>query len=243
MPSKKDAFYFSHDSNARHDPKLGALRAKYGWAGYGLYWAVIEVLRDQPNYIYPSNLLYGLPLAIGYDPNNPTGEGIIFDEFLQDLISFGLLKQENNTIFSDSLINRMDALSAYRERLSESGKRGAEIRWGGHRGANATTIAVKESKGKESKDTQPQVLEFLEYFNQKTGKNLSLTDARKKIINDALKFNSINKLKQAVDNFSKDEWPDRRKYMDIIYCIGTIRGINNLDKWATEQPKNAWVKP
>lgn len=92
-------------------------------------------------------------------------------------------------------------------------------------------------------DIQPQVLEFLEYFNQKTGKTLSLTDARKKIINDALKFNSINKLKQAVDNFSKDEWPDRRKYMDIIYCIGTIRGINNLDKWATEQPKNAWVKP
>jgi len=155
----KDAYYFSHDSNARHDPKLSAVRAKYGWTGYGLYWSIIEVLRDQDNYGYPNGLLYGLALAIGFDHNSPECEGFTFDDFVKDLISFGLLKIENDVLFSSSLIQRMEALSAYREKLSESGKRGAEVRWAGHKGANATPIkganatpiAVKESKVKESK--------------------------------------------------------------------------------------------
>ena len=147
----KDAYYFSHDSNARHDPKLGAVRAKYGWAGYGLYWAIIECLRDQDNYSYPNSLLYGLALAIGYDPNNPFTEDIKFDEFISFLIGIELLKNKDGVIFSSSLINRMKAFTSYRERLSESGKIGALKRWGGHKGANATQIAVKESKVKESK--------------------------------------------------------------------------------------------
>ncbi len=43
---KKDAFYFSHDSNARNDEKILQMRAKYGYEGYGIYWALIEIMRD-----------------------------------------------------------------------------------------------------------------------------------------------------------------------------------------------------
>jgi len=35
---KKEAYYFSHDSNARQDEKIIKLRMKLGWEGYGLYW-------------------------------------------------------------------------------------------------------------------------------------------------------------------------------------------------------------
>ncbi len=47
---KKEAYYFSHDSNARNDQKIIKLRMKYGWEGYGLYWAIIETLRETNNY-------------------------------------------------------------------------------------------------------------------------------------------------------------------------------------------------
>ena len=47
----KDAYYFPHDSNARHDPKIVAMTAVYGMAGYGYYWAIIEILREQKDYL------------------------------------------------------------------------------------------------------------------------------------------------------------------------------------------------
>lgn len=39
-----------HDSNARQDEKLLALRLKLGWEGYGLYWGIIEILRDRTDH-------------------------------------------------------------------------------------------------------------------------------------------------------------------------------------------------
>lgn len=53
----KDAYYFTHDSNAKDDPKCALLIDQLGMEGYGIYWMLIEVLRDQPDYKYPLALL------------------------------------------------------------------------------------------------------------------------------------------------------------------------------------------
>jgi len=47
---KKDAYYFAHFSNSRHDDKLIKLRRIMGIEGYGMFWLLLEVLRDQPNF-------------------------------------------------------------------------------------------------------------------------------------------------------------------------------------------------
>src|SRR3990167_4265356 len=46
----KDAHYFSHDYNARNDPKLIKLSMQ-GWDLVGLYWAVVEMLHEQNGYL------------------------------------------------------------------------------------------------------------------------------------------------------------------------------------------------
>lgn len=46
----KDAYYFPHDSNARNDLKIVKLRSMDGLAGVGLYWCVIEMLREADEY-------------------------------------------------------------------------------------------------------------------------------------------------------------------------------------------------
>ncbi|NGP62735.1 DUF4373 domain-containing protein [Paenibacillus thiaminolyticus] len=46
----KEAYYFSHDSNARQDPKILAMRSVYSSEGYGWYWIIIEMLREQADY-------------------------------------------------------------------------------------------------------------------------------------------------------------------------------------------------
>ena len=46
----KDAYYFSHDSNARNDEKIMAMRSVYGLPGYAMYFMIVEILREQSNY-------------------------------------------------------------------------------------------------------------------------------------------------------------------------------------------------
>ena len=155
----KDTYYFSHDSNARNDPKIACLRKKYGWVGYGLYWAIIEVLRDQPCYSYPQALLDGLAITIGWDHNDPQTEEISFNDFVKFCCDVGLLIIENDALKSNSLISRMKSLDDKRQRLAEAG------RIGGLMSSQAkaklklpSTSKVKESKVKEIKTVEDRKL-------------------------------------------------------------------------------------
>ena len=160
----KDAYYFPHDSNARNDPKIAALRRKYGWVGYGMFWAIIEVLRDQTNYSYPIGVLYGLSIAIGFDPNDPEVENVDFGKFVDFCLEIKLLQKDGENLYSESLLKRMKPLDVYRE----AGKKGAEIRWGVNRGLIANTnnplIAVKESKVKKSKVNKKEIKKLHVFF-------------------------------------------------------------------------------
>ncbi len=49
----KDAFYFPHFSNARHDRKIKRVIKELGVEGYGCYFMLLEVLREQSNLKYP----------------------------------------------------------------------------------------------------------------------------------------------------------------------------------------------
>jgi hypothetical protein len=42
--------YFPHDSSARNDEKIIALRMKYGMEGYGVYFAILERMREERDY-------------------------------------------------------------------------------------------------------------------------------------------------------------------------------------------------
>jgi len=50
---EKDAYYFPHFYNARHDRKIKRVRKELGVEGYGIYFMLLEVLRDQSEFKYP----------------------------------------------------------------------------------------------------------------------------------------------------------------------------------------------
>jgi hypothetical protein len=56
-PIKLNADYFSHDNDMRNDPKIKALRRKYGLTGYSLYVMMLEVLTDSDNFLHEWNSL------------------------------------------------------------------------------------------------------------------------------------------------------------------------------------------
>ena len=112
--------YFPHDSDARSDDKIIALRIKHKWEGYGLYWALIEKLRDSKDYTLKTD--YNV-LAFDLRSDAALIKSIIND--------FGLFAFTDNgeCFYSKSLNMRMKPLDDKRAKLSNAGKRGNERRW------------------------------------------------------------------------------------------------------------------
>lgn len=84
-------------------------------------------------------------------------------------------------------------------------------------------------KTKKDMSVQP----IFDYFRTTLQKpRFILTKERRQLIIKRLKEGyTQEQMFEAIDNFSKDDWDQRHKYCDLVYAIGTIRGINNLEKW------------
>lgn len=124
----KDAYYFPHDSNAKDDPKCILLIEQLGLEGYGIYWVLVETLRDQPNYCYPLQLLPALARRF-----NTT-----LEKMKTVVLNYGLFHLKDDTFFfSQSLISRMSLYEEKKLKRSLAGKKGNEIRWQNDRNAIA----------------------------------------------------------------------------------------------------------
>ena len=145
----KDAYYFPHDSNAKDDPKCVLLIEQLGMEGYGIYWMLIETLREQPDYTYP---VANIP-ALGRRYNTT-------EEKVKTVVcNYGLFTVKDDKIFfSDSLNRRMLVFEEKRAKRSEAGRLGNAARWKtSQTDRNAITMRsqfiaskVKKSKEKES---------------------------------------------------------------------------------------------
>lgn len=149
----KDAYYFSHDSNAKDDPKCVLLIEQLGLEGYGIFWVLIETLRDQPEYKYPLALIPAL--ARRYNTTTEKMKTVVSQYGLFDVTP------EGDFFFSESLCRRMDNVSSFRE----SQRKKALKRWNNapalpeqSRG-NADPMPVKESKVKDSKVKEKESIE------------------------------------------------------------------------------------
>ena len=157
----KEAYYFSHDSNARHDPKITAMRGVYGSEGYGWYWMLIEMMRESEGYKLDMHSKYAFnafALQLHGDSNR-------IEEFINDCINeFNLFDADETHFWSASLLRRMEI----REQKSEARRKAAKARWDKekqpsegngenaqsmqmHSNADANGMQGKESKVKESK--------------------------------------------------------------------------------------------
>jgi hypothetical protein len=157
----KDAYYFSHDDNARNDNKIIAVRMRYGAEGYGIYFMILEKLRESSGYVLATD--YD---AIGFDLRVESKK---IKSIVED---FGLfvVAEDGSYFYSESFNNRMKPLDNQRNQRSNAGKKSAEKRKSNgnatavQRSLNesATTVEqnynkVKEIKVKESRAKKREV--------------------------------------------------------------------------------------
>lgn len=147
----KEAYYFPHDSNAKDDPKCVLMIEQLGMEGYGIFWMLIETLRDQPGYTYP---ITNLPaLARRYNTSAEKVRTVVFN--------YGLFVVNEDTIFfSESLQRRMKSLDEKRLKRAEAGRLGMARRWGDNNvitpqlpcDNDDITSIVNNNKGEQNKE-------------------------------------------------------------------------------------------
>ena len=113
------AYWFKHDSNAKDDYKCMILIDQLGPEGYGIFWILIETLREQTEGRYPMAML---PiLAKRYQSSA--------EKFKAVVTGYGLFETfEDDTFSSSALLRRMEEYNELKRVNSLKGKRSAERR-------------------------------------------------------------------------------------------------------------------
>ena len=161
----KDAYYFPHDSNARNDQRLMKVRMEYGFLGYGIYFGIIEILREQADY----TLLFDDLESIAFDLR-------VELNVIEDIVSnYNLFVIEGMSMFySKSLKRRMEKLDLIKEKRSEAGRIGGKSK----ASAKAKVKHLEASKVKESRldkntvkqsKTNIEFEKFWDLYNYKVG--------------------------------------------------------------------------
>ena len=112
---KKDAYYFPHFSNARNDSKILKLRRIFGPEGYGIFFMLLEVLREQTDFKLPLDSIEDL----SYEWH------ISKEKVLSVITDFDLFRIYKDNFFSPKLILY---LQPYLEK-SQKAQKAAAIRW------------------------------------------------------------------------------------------------------------------
>ena len=121
----KTTYYFSHDSNARHDMKIQALRSVYGVSGYGKYWIMIEMLRESSDFrLRLNDRVLMIALSREFESTPDEAKKFVFD----CIYEFGLFVCDDEFFWSDSLVQRMELAEVKRNANKANGIKGVRPR-------------------------------------------------------------------------------------------------------------------
>lgn len=114
--------YIPHPSNCRVSSNILRLLVQEGAEGYGIYWMLLELLRDAPGYsidFEPKVLAYGLHVA---DVEKVTRVCRQYNLFTVS---------QDGVLSSPWLLEAMGEYDERKKKLQEAGRRGAAHRWKG----------------------------------------------------------------------------------------------------------------
>lgn len=107
----KDARYFPHDANARHDPKIKAIVRIHGIIAYAYYFLILENMREETGCCLKDKIYLWESLAGQCETDVEK-----IKSFVDDCIKFDLFERDGDKFYSPSLVRRMAKLDAMRER-------------------------------------------------------------------------------------------------------------------------------
>ena len=223
----KETFYFPHDYNAMQDEKIKMLIRKHGMEGYGIFWAIVEMLYNNAN-----------ALRTDY-------EGIAFDvrtncEKIESIVNdFDLFIVDGDTFGSMSIERRLNE----RKEKSRKAKESASYRWNN---ANALRTecdgnAIKEKKVKEKKEKKEIKVNDITVSSETKIKNESFEKFNKWLDSETTFVRKIKK------QMTEEQFMKLKKTYNSTQIMNTILNLENY-KDATKKytsvylTVNNWLK-
>lgn len=124
----KKTYYFQHDYNARNDPKLQAVMIKYGLAGIGAFWCIVEMLYEQDGTL-PITSIPSIAYILHAD-----------EEMLKNIVCKMDLFECNKKIFwSRSVRKRLGIINE----ISDIRRKAAEKRWKSNKKSDASAMQMQ----------------------------------------------------------------------------------------------------
>lgn len=201
---KHNLDYFSHDNGMRNDPKIKAVRAKFGLKGYAVYNMLLETL-SEADFLCVKTDEIQLEIISG-DFGVESGELI---ELIQYFEKIKLIKNYNGILFCPQLDKRAEVVFAKRTELLEDlrAKNAISVAETGEKDDNrsgSTQSKVKESK---VKDIYIVLLNFWNSFERRgecpkhESKGVIWENIKKEIDKLLKKKETEEEIKQASENY------------------------------------------
>jgi len=141
--------YFNHDSVARLDIRVIKLRSKLGYEGYGIFWAVLELLFTEENKLCVEDY-DSLAFGLQCDPK-------ILKQVIED---FDLFVVEDGCFYSRRLNNHIEEIN----NKSNKAKQSINKRWNNTNVIrtynDSNTSKVNKSKVNKSKSIEERIVDF-----------------------------------------------------------------------------------
>ena len=214
---EKEAFYFPHFCNARHDRKIRRLRKELGTEGYGIYFMLLETLREQHDLMYPLEDLDLLAEEFGVSEA----------KVRVAICNYGLFEiDEEQKFFSPKMLVYLEPYFKMKEQRKIAGQKSADKRKSLE---ISTTVqhpfndrSTKESKVNESKEKESKVNEIkVEY---------SLVEMLSPYIADlGIEYTNFYSYWSEKNNKGKERW-QVEKFFDISRRINTW--LTNANKFS-----------
>lgn len=214
----KDAYYFPHFSNARLDRKIRRLRKELGMEGYGIYFCILEVLREQPNFSYPIK-----------DADLLADDFNCSEEKVKTIITrYELFEITEDQFFSPKLIEYLDPYLKEKERKKIAGIIGNLIRYNHATKdqlklmSNDEIIALNESILADSRTARPERSQIL-------AKEKKRKEIKRKEIKENKRF--IPTLSEVEDYFFKNGYTKQYAKKVFDYYQLSIENNPNAIYW------------
>lgn len=131
--------YFSHDCDARNDERVTRLRIRYGAAGYGIYFMLLELLQAAPEYTLETDYK-----ALAFDLRVPACR----IKTIVEQSGLFVLIDDGKRFYSERLARDMGEQEKLEQRRAEAAQYAAAMRWDAENGIRISSKGACESHQK-----------------------------------------------------------------------------------------------
>lgn len=213
----RENIYFSHDANAMNDPKCMMLITQLGMEGYGIFWGLVEFLRQQKGYRLPLSMIGSIAARF-----------MVSQQKVETVIrGYGLFVIENDEFFySQSLRDRMEIM----DKRKLASKIANEVRWSRvkalkqHDLSDSDPIGVQSESDQNPKKRKEKKGKLKEKESREKEKDTTSSSQSRRFVAPTL---------QEVENYivEKGYHVNAARFVSYYESIGWMVGKNKMKSW------------